>query len=104
MGRSEGREDPKQRADGSEQDAGNERRAKSGLPHKPSEASGGRSGAVLPPEGRWEHCGNELGQPLRHLQISPPFLFSQSPMQKPHCNSSSQEMGLEKTSLSNQRS
>lgn len=30
--------------------------------------------------------------------------FFLGPLQEPHCSSSSQEMGLEKTSLSNQRS
>lgn len=33
-----------------------------------------------------------------------PFFHFQSLAQEPHCSSSSQEMGLEKTSLSNQRS
>lgn len=38
----------------------------------------------------------------RGPSTSPSFPFQ--PLQEPHCSSSSQEMGLEKTSLSNQRS
>lgn len=67
-----------------------------------SAVRGGRGGAVLPPGGRQAHC-SDSGGALGTLDIVTSFPL-QSPDQEPHCSSSSQEIGLEKTSLSNQRS
>ena len=86
-----------------EQEPGNQREARSRLAHQPSTGSEGHSRDVLPPGGGREHCSKEPGQPLGYLEITPFFHF-QPLAQEPHCSSSSQEMGLEKTSLSNQRS
>lgn len=85
----------------SELDPGNQQEVKLGS-SKPRTDCRRHSGAVLPPGGEWERCSHELGQSCRYLEIL--LSLFQSPNQQPYCSSSSQEMGLEKTSLSNQRS
>lgn len=90
---------PRREMSGLEQDARNQWEANSGLPTR----------WVLSREGTVVLCCHLEGaeSTAAMSQVSPwpaphPFLFS--PAKEPHCSSSSQEMGLEKTSLSNQRS